>query len=178
MKIEELQIPGVVLIEGPSFADDRGSFTRLLDRDGLAEAGLSVDFDQASVSRNIRRGTLRGMHWQDAPHAETKLVSCTRGAVYDVVVDLRPGDHHRRWVAVELRGDDARTLHVPAGCAHGFQTLEPDSDVHYLIAGRYVPEAARGVRFDDPAFSIDWPPPPPEGRTISTRDAGWPLVGP
>jgi dTDP-4-dehydrorhamnose 3,5-epimerase len=113
------------------------------------------------------------MHYQEPPHAEDKLVRCTRGAIYDVIVDLRPGSEtYCRWFGIELTPDDGRELLVPKGCAHGFQTLLDDTEVHYQMSHRFVPEAARGVRFDDPAFGIEWPP--AERRVISERDASYP----
>lgn len=174
MKLTPLGPDGVVLLEGAAAGDERGAVVRTVDRAALAPAGISLQVDYCLESSNVRAGTLRGMHWQAAPHGETKLVHCIRGALYDVVLDLRDGPGRGRWVAVELAAGDGRTLHVPPGCAHGFQTLADDTVVQYLIGGRYVPAAARGVRWDDPAFGIDWPAAPAGGRTIGARDAAWP----
>jgi dTDP-4-dehydrorhamnose 3,5-epimerase len=128
---------------------------------------------QSSVSFNARAGTLRGMHYQEAPHAEDKLVRCTRGAIYDVIVDLRPGSPaYCRWFGIELTPDDGRELLIPKGCAHGFQTLADATEVHYQMSYPFVQGAGRGVRWDDPAFGIEWPP--AERRVISERDASYP----
>jgi dTDP-4-dehydrorhamnose 3,5-epimerase len=127
---------------------------------------------QASISFNAVRGTLRGLHWQDAPFAETKLVRCTRGAIHDVIVDLRPGSPtHARWLGVELTQDNHTMLYVPEGFAHGFITLADATEVAYQMSQVYAPEAAQGARYDDPAFAIRWPT---EVRVISDRDRAWP----
>lgn len=128
---------------------------------------------QVSLSYNARRHTLRGMHYAAAPYAETKLVHCVRGAIFDVLVDLRPGPGRHRWVGVELSAANHRMLYVPEGVAHGFLTLEDDSDVQYFISRHFEPSAARGVRYSDPAFAIRWPAPP---AVISPRDAAYPDV--
>jgi dTDP-4-dehydrorhamnose 3,5-epimerase len=128
---------------------------------------------QSSVSFNSRPGTLRGMHFQEAPHAEDKLVRCTRGAIYDVIVDLRPASPaYCRWFGIELTPDNGRELLIPKGCAHGFQTLLGDTEVHYQMSYPYVPGAGRGVRWDDPAFGIEWPS--AGSRVMSERDASYP----
>jgi dTDP-4-dehydrorhamnose 3,5-epimerase len=135
---------------------------------------LNTDLSQVSVSYNRRRGTLRGMHWQAAPHAEAKVVRCTRGAIYDVALDLRPDvPTMRRWVGFELTAANSRALYIPEGCAHGFQTLSDDAEVLYLISAPYNPTAARGARWDDPAFAIEWPA--VDERIIADRDRNWPL---
>ena len=132
---------------------------------------------QSSVSTNARAGTLRGLHFQAAPHAEQKLVRCTKGAMFDVVVDLRPDSPtYARWYGAELSPENGRMLYVPEGCAHGFQTLEDDTHVGYDISVPFVPEAADGVRWNDPALGIDWPEPPTDGRIISPRDAALPFL--
>lgn len=177
MRLRELDVPGVWLVEGRPEQDERGTFVRHFDREVFAGAGLCTAWDQGSSSLNRRAGTLRGMHWQAAPHEETKLVRCVHGAIHDVVLDLRDGPTYGRWAAVELDEDDARALYIPPGCAHGFQTQRDDSVVSYLIATPYVEGLARGVRWDDPAFAIAWPPPPPGGLIISERDRTHPLVG-
>lgn len=151
-------LEGAYLVDAPTFADDRGHFRRTFDADAFAARGLSARVSQSSVSYNHRRGTLRGMHYQVPPRAEAKLVRCSAGAIYDVIVDLRPGSPtHRRWVGVELSAADGRLLYVPEGCAHGFLTLEDRTEVAYQISGAYSPDHARGVRWDDPAFAITWP---------------------
>jgi dTDP-4-dehydrorhamnose 3,5-epimerase len=134
----------------------------------LAEHGIDPQVVQRSVSYNKRRGTLRGMHYQTAPHEENKLVSCLRGSVFDVVLDLRPASAtYRRWAGVTLTAEGFETLFIPKGCAHGFLTLTDDAVVHYEISSFYEPGSARGVRYDDPAFAIAWPMAP---VVINTRD--------
>jgi dTDP-4-dehydrorhamnose 3,5-epimerase len=172
MRISETALAGAYLIEIQPLADARGFFARTFSRDAFLAAGLPSEFVQASVSYNIRRGTLRGMHYQASPHEEPKLVRCTRGAIHDVIVDLRPASpSHRRWIAVELSAENRRTLYVPPGFAHGFQTLADDTEILYQMAAPYVPDAGRGVRWDDPAFAIAWPIAAP---FLSERDASYP----
>ena len=131
-----------------------------------------------STSFNAKAGTLRGLHFQAAPHEEAKLVRCTRGAMWDVAVDLREDSPTRhRWYAVELTEDNGLALFIPAGFAHGFQTLVDDTEVLYAMSTPHVADAARGLRWDDPVFGIDWPAPPPGGRTMSPRDASYRGVG-
>lgn len=169
------QIAGVWLIEAERIADERGHFARTYDAGEFAERGLEAAIAQCSVSFNARAGTLRGLHYQAEPHAEAKLVRCTRGAIHDVALDLRPDSPtYLDSYAAELSAENGSALFVPAGCAHGFQTLVADSEVGYQISVPYIPGAARGVRWDDPAFAIDWPDPPPGGRTMSARDAAFP----
>jgi dTDP-4-dehydrorhamnose 3,5-epimerase len=175
MRLRETPVAGVHIVEPERIEDERGHFARTFAADAFAARGLDARVAQCSTSFNTRRGTLRGMHYQAAPHGEAKLVRCTRGAIYDVAVDLRPGSpSYLRWVGSELSAANGRALYVPEGCAHGFQTLVDDSEVLYQISTPYVPEAARGVRWDDPAFGIEWPAPPPGGRTLAARDAGYP----
>lgn len=173
MKIRETAVTGAWVIEPRVHLDVRGSFTTHFDEAWFRDHGLETSFGQACTSRNEAAGTLRGMHWQAAPHEEVKLVRCARGAIYDVVLDMRTDSStFRRWCAVELSDENELALYVPAGCAHGFQTLHADSWVNYLISGTYAPASARGVRWSDPAFAIDWPLAP--ARVISARDAGYP----
>jgi dTDP-4-dehydrorhamnose 3,5-epimerase len=167
-------LPGVWVIEPEPIADERGSFARIYDAAEFVAHGIDPTVVQSSVSYNVRRDTLRGMHYQAAPHGEPKLVRCVRGAIYDVALDLRPDSPaYCAWYAVELDPDGGRMLSMPAGVAHGFQTLADSSEVLYQMGHEYVPEAARGVRWDDPAFAIEWPEPQGE-RTISERDRGYP----
>jgi dTDP-4-dehydrorhamnose 3,5-epimerase len=174
VRFVETAIAGVVVVELEEHVDERGSFARTWCSDEMAEAGLATELSQCSLSRNTRAGTLRGLHFQQAPHEEAKLVRCTRGAIFDVAVDLRHGSPTRgRWVGVELDPENGKALYVPQGCAHGFQTLADDSDVAYMISTPYAPGAAAGVRWDDPLLAIDWPAPPGE-RTISERDRSLP----
>jgi len=172
MRFTPTSIPGVVVVDIEPHADERGAFARLHCPEEFAAAGHPFAPAQTSLSRNPTAGTLRGLHYQLAPHAETKLVRCVRGRVFDVAVDLRPGSPaHRRWTAAELCADSGRALLIPEGVAHGFLTLEPDSDVLYQISPVHQPGREAGVRWDDPAFGVTWP-----GRPvlISPRDAGYP----
>lgn len=173
MRFVPTELPGVYVIEPQPHVDERGFFARTWCRDAFAAAGLHADWVQCNVSYNRRAGTLRGMHWQAPPHEEVKLVRCTAGAAYDVVLDLRPDSPtFKRWVAVELTATNRRAVYVPAGCAHGFQTLVDDTELFYQMGARYHPESARGVRWDDPAFGIVWPP--CAQRVISARDRSYP----
>jgi dTDP-4-dehydrorhamnose 3,5-epimerase len=173
--IHPTEISGVAVIELSLLADERGSFTRTFDAELFRAHGLDPSVVQCNTSRNARGGTLRGLHYQVAPHAEGKLVRCTRGRVFDVALDLRPDSPtHRRWVGLELDADRARCVFIPAGCAHGFQTLADDSEVHYQMTAAYAPAAARGVRWNDPAFAIRWPEPPGGERILSARDRAFP----
>jgi dTDP-4-dehydrorhamnose 3,5-epimerase len=173
MILTETRLAGAFTIDVERHTDERGFFARVWCADELAEHGLSTVVAQASIAHNPRRGTLRGLHWQGAPHAETKLVRCTRGAVYDVIVDIRPGSEtYGEWIAVELTAENRRTLYVPEGFAHGYQTLADDTEVWYQMSARYAPDAARGLRFDDPRLAIAWPA--AEERILSERDRGWP----
>ena len=165
-------LPGAYLIHPQPHGDERGSFVRTWCQQEFAAHGLTDLPVQTSVSYNHRRGTLRGMHWQAAPHAESKMVRCTRGAIYDVIIDLRPDSPtFMGWIGLELSWLNRAQLYVPKGCAHGFQTLEDNTEVSYQISELYAPEAGRGVRYDDPAFSINWPLPV---RAISSQDRMWP----
>jgi len=175
MLFRPLDIPGLFLIELEKTEDERGFFSRLFCSETFLEHGLCADYPQWSVSFNGRRGTLRGLHFQAPPHEEIKLVSCTRGAVFDVAVDVRHGSPLRgKWVGVELSADNRAAIYIPAGFAHGFQTLTDDAEVRYHISERYRPEAARGVRWDDPDLAIAWPN--IEERVISSRDLALPRL--
>jgi dTDP-4-dehydrorhamnose 3,5-epimerase len=172
MIFREASVAGVFVIDLEPRTDERGFFARCFCEHELAAHGLPTRFPQCNISRNKRRGTLRGMHFQADPAPEAKLVRCVTGAVYDVVVDLREGSPTRlHWIGVDLSADDARAVFVPAGMAHGFITLVGDSDVFYHMSDFFRPEAARGFRWDDPSFAIQWPLPP---RVISPRDASFP----
>jgi dTDP-4-dehydrorhamnose 3,5-epimerase len=171
----ETPVAGAFVVEPERMEDERGFFARTFSTDEFESRGLDARVDQCSTSFNAVAGTLRGLHYQAAPHGEAKLVRCTRGAIYDVALDLRPDSpSYLRWTGMELNADEGLALFVPEGCAHGFQTLVDASEVLYQISTPYVPDAARGVRWDDPAFAIQWPPPPAGGRTISRRDADYP----
>jgi dTDP-4-dehydrorhamnose 3,5-epimerase len=174
VRVEPTDIEGVALLHWELIADERGAFARTFCEVELAGAGLPFRAVQSNISRNTARHTLRGMHYQRAPHGEPKIISCTRGRIWDVAVDMRPGSAtYRRWIAVELAPDQNLALHLPIGIAHGFITLEPDSEVHYLMGAEYVAAAAHGIRWDDPAIAIGWPAQP---KVISARDAGYPLI--
>lgn len=152
--------------------DERGFFARIWCLHELKARGLDTEIAQESVSFNRRRGTLRGFHFQRAPHAETKIVHCTRGAIFDVILDLRPqSPTFLRWQAAELTADNHRAVYIPQGCAHAFQTLTDDAEVAYRISAFHAPHAAGGCRYDDPAFAVAWPLPV---TVINERDLGWP----
>jgi dTDP-4-dehydrorhamnose 3,5-epimerase len=169
---QPLALDGAFVVEIDPRRDERGFFARTFCRDEFRARGLVDDFPQCSISFNARRATLRGMHYQEPPYAEVKLVRCTQGAIHDVIVDLRPGSPtRRRWVAVELSAGNRKALYIPEGLAHGFLTLEDETEVFYQISRPHRPEAARGVRYDDPAFAIRWPVPP---AVIAERDRSYP----
>lgn len=164
-------VDGVLRISPDRRGDDRGFFARTYCRETFARQGLSFVPDQCSTSFNARRGTLRGMHWQAEPKGEHKLIRCTRGRIFDVVLDLRPASATRlQFITEILSPENGIHLYIPRGCAHGFLTLEDESEVEYMMAGTYDPAYARGVRWDDPAFSIPWPESP---SVISDRDRTW-----
>jgi dTDP-4-dehydrorhamnose 3,5-epimerase len=179
VRFRETSVAGAFVVEPERIEDERGFFARTFSVEEFAARGLDTRVDQCSTSFNVREGTLRGMHYQLAPHAESKLVRCTRGAIYDVALDLRPdSSSYLRWFGLELTAENGHALFVPEGCAHGFQTLSDASEVAYQISTPFVPDAARGVRWDDPAFGIEWPAPPPRGRTMAPRDAEYPDFAP
>ena len=155
--------------------DQRGFFARTFCEREFESHGLNPKLVQCSISFNTRKGTLRGLHYQAVPHAEAKLVRCTKGAIYDVVVDLRPqSSTFKEWIAVELTGEDRNMVYVPEGCAHGFLTLEDESEVFYQMSEFYDAESSSGVRWDDPAFHITWPG---KVEVISERDRTYPNIG-
>ena len=164
-------LPGVFVVEMEPREDERGSFARSWCQNEFAAQGLDTRLAQCSISYNTRRGTLRGMHFQTEPYSEVKLVRCTAGGIYDVAVDLRPASPtFRQWTATELTAENRRALYVPFGCAHGFQTLTDGAEILYYMSEFYHAEAASGVRWNDPAFSIEWPIADP---FMSERDAGY-----
>ena len=168
MKLHETGIPGARVIEMEPHEDERGFFARTWSAEEMRVLGLDSAVTECSISYNAKQATLRGMHYQVAPHEETKLVTCIRGRIFDAIVDLRPdSDSYLKTFVTELSLEDGKALHVPAGVAHGFITLQDDSYVHYQIGGAYEPGAARGVRWNDPALDIDWPFDP---AVISERD--------
>ena len=172
MRYLKTSLHGAVLIEPDLHADSRGFFARTFCVREFADQGLETRFVQHSCSFSAKRGTLRGMHFQLHPHGEVKVVRCVSGAIYDVIVDLRPNSPtYRKWEAFEISAANRCSLYVPEGFAHGFQTLSDDTEVHYLISAFYEPSASTGIRFDDPAISINWPL---EVSVISERDLAWP----
>jgi len=172
MRFIETMLPGAYLIELENLTDERGFFARSYCQKEFAAHGLKTDVCQCNVSFNKMKGTLRGMHFQLQPRAEAKLVRCTRGAIHDVIVDLRPDSStYCQWISVELTGDNHRALYIPEGFAHGFQTLENDSEVFYQMYEFFAPECASGVRWNDPAFGLVWPLPNP---IISDKDLSYP----
>ena len=174
MKFTETNIQGLLIVDVEYTEDERGFFARTWDEKVCADHGLRPSrMVQCSTSLNHKRGTIRGMHFQRSPHTEAKVVRCTRGAVYDVVLDLRPDSPtYTKWVAVELTADNRRGLYIPEGCAHGFQTLVDSVEVFYMMSAYFKPEASRGIRYNDPAFAIEWPQMPP--TLISDKDDTWP----
>lgn len=173
MRFRELPLAGAFVIDLERREDERGSFARCWCREEFAAHGIAAGWVQANVSFNRRAGTLRGLHYQEAPHREAKLIRCTAGTAFDVLVDLRPGSPTRgRWAACELSASCGTMVYVPEGFAHGFQTLADNTELFYLMSEVYRPECARGVRWDDPTLAIDWPA--CGTRTISARDQTFP----
>jgi dTDP-4-dehydrorhamnose 3,5-epimerase len=173
MRFLQTPLPGAWVVELDLLGDERGWFARTFDAEEFRSRGMNPEVVQCNASFNARRDTIRGMHFQAEPHGESKLVRCVRGAIFDVAVDLRTDSvAHRTWHGVELTAENRRAFYIPAGLAHGFQTLTDDCEVLYQMGAPYVPESARGVRFDDPAFAIDWPTPHGE-LTISDRDRSY-----
>jgi dTDP-4-dehydrorhamnose 3,5-epimerase len=172
VRFERTPLGGAWIIELEPNRDERGSFARSFCEHEFAAHGLPIRFPQSNISHNTHAGTMRGMHFNAPDHEESKVVRCTRGAVYDVIVDLRrESSTYRHWFGIELDAESGRALFVPEGFAHGFLTLVDDTDVSYLMGAFYEPDAALGVRWDDPAFDIDWPREP---AVISRRDATYP----
>ncbi|HZD00558.1 MAG TPA: dTDP-4-dehydrorhamnose 3,5-epimerase [Actinomycetes bacterium] len=174
MRFTETKVVGAFLIEPELIADERGFFARTWCREEFEAHGLNPSLAQCSISFNHRKGTLRGMHYQAAPHQEAKLVRCTLEAIWDVALDLRPGSPtYRTWYGVELSAANRAMLYIPEGCAHGFLTLADATEIAYQMSAPYAPAAARGVRFDDPAFGIEWPG---EVVVVNDRDRTYPDV--
>ena len=174
MRFIQTPLGGMWVIESERLGDERGWFARTFDAEEFRARGCNPEVVQCNASFNAKRGTLRGLHYQAEPHGESKLVRCVRGVIFDVAVDLRADSPTRcRWHGVELSAENGLACYIPAGLAHGFQTLSDDCELLYQMGHRYVSEAARGVRWDDPAFAIQWPEPPAE-RIISERDNSYP----
>ena len=172
MLFRPTRLAGVKLIDLEPAVDERGFFARTFCAREFAAQGLETNFVQHSMSRTLVKGAVRGMHFQRAPHQEVKLVRCIKGAICDVLIDIRPeSPTYLAWEAYALSAEDRRQLYVPAGVAHGFQTLMPETEVGYLISQYYAPAAGAGIRHDDPAFSIAWPLPVAD---LSAKDRSWP----
>jgi dTDP-4-dehydrorhamnose 3,5-epimerase len=176
MHFTETPIPGVWVIDPEFRGDDRGRFFRAWCSGEFASHGIRFLPLQANMGLSVLRGTVRGMHYQVEPAPEAKLVRCTRGAIFDVAVDLRLGSStYGQWFGAELTEENARMLFVPESCAHGYQTLEDRTEMYYMTSQVYTPSACRGARFDDPAFGIRWPLP---ATAVSDQDRNWPLIAP
>lgn len=172
MKFHETELEGAYIIEFEKLEDNRGFFARTFCQQELQDHGLAPTVAQANVSFNVKAGTLRGMHYQIAPYEETKLIRCTRGALYDVIIDLRPDSaSYKRWIGVELTAENYKMLYVPANFAHGFITLEDNTEAIYFVSEFYTPGSERGLRWDDSHFNIKWPR---SVDVISEKDANWP----
>ena len=172
MIFTETKLKGAFIVELERREDQRGFFARTFCQREFQEHGLNPHVAQCNMSSSKRKGTLRGMHFQAAPYEEAKLVRCTRGAIYDVVVDLRPeSPTYKQWAAVELTADNHCMLYIPEDCAHGYQTLVDDTEICYQTSNFYAPDYARGVRYDDPEFRMSWPLPV---ESISDADRCWP----
>jgi dTDP-4-dehydrorhamnose 3,5-epimerase len=173
MRFTETHVSGAFLIQPEPRGDERGFFARLWCRDEFAARGLTTNFVQCNDSFSARRGTLRGLHYQTAPYQEVKLVRCVRGAIFDVLVDLRPtSPTFAHWFGTELSAENRTMLYVPEGCAHGYLTLEEASEIVYPVSRPYHPEAERGVRWNDARFAIEWPD--AGSLTMSAKDEQWP----
>ncbi len=173
MTFTETRLPGVWLVDGEVFHDNRGLFALAWAPEPFAARGLETGIAQASLAVNRRRGTIRGLHYQSAPFEEVKFIRAIRGVVYDVAVDVRPDSPtYRRWLGVELSAENRRMLYVPRGFAHGYQTLSDDAEVLYFVSAPYSPAHQQGIRWNDPAIGIDWPLGPP--TVISDRDRQFP----
>ena len=176
MIFKETKLQGAFIVEPDKFEDERGFFAHSWSEREFAGRGLDSRVVECSISFNRKRGTLRGMHYQAAPHGQVKLVRCTMGAIYDVIIDLRTGSPtFKQWVGVELTAENRRMLYIPTDFAHGFQALEDNTEVFYQMSAAYAPESVRGVRWNDPAFDIDWPGAPE--IIINERDRTYPDFG-
>ncbi|MBN8531655.1 MAG: dTDP-4-dehydrorhamnose 3,5-epimerase [Alphaproteobacteria bacterium] len=172
MNVHATPIAGVFILDAPMNRDERGGFQRLFCMETLKKSGVAFPVIQANLSTNAKAGTLRGVHYQDAPKPDPKIVRCLKGRMFDVAVDIRQGSPtFRQWVGIELTPEKGNALVIPGGCAHGFVTLEDNTEILYLMGEAYAGELARGVRWNDPAFKIAWPMQP---AVIAERDANYP----
>lgn len=172
MEFVETELKGCFVVRPKKIADARGHFARVFCHDEFIQHGLNPNMLQLNSGYSHIRGTVRGVHYQATPHAEAKFVRCTRGAIFDVVVDLRAASPtHAQWFGIELTAEDGTMVYVPEGCAHGYQTLVDGAEMYYFTSARYAPGSATGVRFDDPAFNIAWPAPV---TIVSDQDRHWP----
>lgn len=173
MIVKKTTLEGLLVIEPERFEDERGFFARAWAEKDLAEFGVESKFVEGNISFNNQRGTLRGMHYQGAPHEQAKLVRCTRGAIVDVAVDLRPhSPTFAQWLRFDLTAENRRLLYLPGDFGHGYLTLEDETEVYYQVTAAYAPESSRGFRWNDPAFGIEWPP--VEQLTLNERDRTYP----
>jgi dTDP-4-dehydrorhamnose 3,5-epimerase len=176
MRFSKTSLQGAMVIDPNPHADDRGRFMRAWCVREFEEQGIHFVPVQANMGYSKQKGTVRGMHFQEAPALEAKLVRCTRGAIFDIALDLRPDSPtYRQWFGLELSAENGQMLYVPENCAHGYQTLEDATEMHYMTSAFYAPSAAHGVRFDDPAFNIQWPL---AATVVSEQDRNWPLLQP
>lgn len=174
MQFIATRLDGAWIVELDRLEDERGFFARSFCQREFDKLGMNSNVVQSNLSFNTTKGTLRGMHYQVAPAEETKLVRCTQGSIVDTIVDMRPeSPTYRQHISVELSADNHRALFVPANFAHGFQTLEDNTEVMYMVSGFYTPECERGLRFNDPSLNIQWPLPVDH---VSDKDAQWPLL--
>jgi len=172
MKFIETRLKGAFIVEPERLGDERGFFARTWCQREFESHGLNPNMVQCNISYNKKKGTLRGMHHQVAPHKEAKMVRCTAGAIYDVIVDIRPdSSSYQSWIAVELSAENRKMLYIPEGFSHGFLTLQDDTEVFYQMSAFYAPECARGIRWDDSAFGIRWPA---EIAVMSEKDRNYP----
>jgi dTDP-4-dehydrorhamnose 3,5-epimerase len=173
MIFTETKLAGVLVLDPRRFEDERGFFAPAFSAREFEARGMAAHFVESNISYSRRRGTIRGMHYQAAPHGQAKLIRCTRGAVYDVVIDIRRDSQtYGQWFGVELTAESRRMIYLPGDCAHGFQTLVDDAEVFYMVSSPYAPESGRGVRWDDPAFRIEWPD--VDERVLIERDRSYP----
>lgn len=173
MRFIKTRLEGAYVIEPEKLVDERGMFARVWCRNEFKEHGLATDMVQSNVSFSKKRGTLRGLHYQVEPYQEAKLMRCTKGAIFDVCIDLRPDSStYKQWFGIELTDKNHKMLYVPQGFAHGYEMLEDNTEVFYLVSEYYHPESERGIRWNDLSFKIDWPI--KENLIISGKDRNWP----